>query len=202
MENAATADNKHEAIDTYIASLPIAYNAIFIPQSASRNADDKRPSLNWSVTIAPNAGKGTFTRQLTTDYMQGIAHAPDYVQSWNSDGNQNAYYRNVAETGKYNKKLKKFSTGKIDWYGSYNHGYAPKLTLPKPLLRDVLYSLVLDSDVIQYATFEDWAAEFGYETDSRKAEKTYTDCLAIALKLRALIGEKAIADLRELFNDY
>lgn len=47
--------------------------------------------------------------------------------------------------------------------------------------------------------FEDWAEEFGYETDSRKAEDVYKACLKGGTKLRALKLDRAtIAKLAEL----
>ena len=74
--------------------------------------------------------------------------------------------------------------------------------LPPPTLRDVLHSLVSDAGAIDHASFEDWAAEWGYETDSRKAETIYQDCLRIGLRLQAMIGNAKLEQLRTLFQDY
>ena len=54
---------------------------------------------------------------------------------------------------------------------------------------DVINSLVMDASVLNSSSFEDWADEFGYDRDSRKAETIYRACLDIALKLRNAIGE-------------
>ncbi len=200
----------HEKLDTYIAGLNLSYSAIFIPQSKSRNADKEDASLNWSVSISPNSGKDCIQRGITTDYMQGIGHAPGYEHVFKQSGHKDLYFAHVAEKGRTLKKLLKMGNGKIDWYEANNRmtGYGMGLkgtwneNLPSPALRDVLYSLVMDSDVINYNSFEDWAENFGYETDSRKAEKTYNDCMKIALKLRALIGDAALNELKKLFQDY
>lgn len=56
--------------------------------------------------------------------------------------------------------------------------------------------------MLDSSTFEEWANEFGYDPDSRKAEVIYRACLEIALKLRNGLGEDRLRDLRELFTDY
>lgn len=38
-------------------------------------------------------------------------------------------------------------------------------------------------------TFEDWCANLGYDTDSRKAERIYKQCLEQTAKLKKLLGE-------------
>lgn len=173
----------HSQLDATIAAMGLEYSAEFVPQSRSRNANEKRPSLNWRVTIK----KGRVT--LTTDYTQGIGHLPknnqtlgEYEQRW--------YESNAAETGKM---------GRVTSGGRSLLNPKP---IPAPLLRDVLYCLVTDSDVLDFATFEDWADAYYYDTDSRSAEKTYRACLDTALRLRALIGDDGLRKLQEAFQDY
>lgn len=61
---------------------------------------------------------------------------------------------------------------------------------PKPpTAADVLSSLCSDARSADRVTFEDWCSEFGYDTDSRRAEKTYLACVEINAKLHALLGE-------------
>lgn len=70
----------------------------------------------------------------------------------------------------------------------------------KPLnIDDVLYSLIIDSDANDY-TFEDWADNFGYDTDSRKAEQIYHACKENARKVNTFIDN--LEEARELFQDY
>lgn len=75
----------------------------------------------------------------------------------------------------------------------------------KPILPntvDVIASLVLDADVLNYPTFEEWAQSFGYDDDSRKAEATYRACLSHALALRGAVGDVGLRTLQEAFQDY
>lgn len=59
-----------------------------------------------------------------------------------------------------------------------------------PTAADVLYCLISDTTSVDNArSFEDWCAEFGYDTDSRKAEKIYKQCLAIGEKLHRFLAD-------------
>ena len=156
--------------------------SVFVPWSQSRNKNDKYPSLNWKVTIKYN-GKEV----LTTDYMSGCGHCPSYSQ-------RETYESKISVKEECEKgiKVRTGSTG---------------LTFPdrkKPILpnfADVMYSLVMDSEAFEY-DFEDWCGNFGYETDSRKAEKIYNECQEIALKLIRVIGTDGLQKLRDAYQDY
>lgn len=52
----------------------------------------------------------------------------------------------------------------------------------------VISSLLLDSSALDQS-FEDFCSEFGYDTDSRKAEATYRACKSSGEKLRKLLGD-------------
>jgi hypothetical protein len=66
--------------------------------------------------------------------------------------------------------------------GSAHHAKAPTLD-------DVMGCLAMDASSVDNArNFEDWAAELGYDTDSRKAEATYRACVDQVAKLRNLLG--------------
>lgn len=61
-----------------------------------------------------------------------------------------------------------------------------------PDVATVLDSLASDSLTVYNAqSFEDWAAELGYDTDSRKAYATYGEVRAQADKLRKMLGDEA-----------
>jgi hypothetical protein len=174
---------EHAAARAFVESSGITMKAEFVPQSKSRNAGEKSPSINWGVTIT----NGRVS--LTTDYMQGIAHLPHYQHRFANKLFYDEAVRDACETGR-----SRLIPGNV--------AVGPSVLIPKlqpPSLDDVLYSLVLDADVINYATFEEWANEFGYDPDSRAAEAIYRSCLEIALKLRQLIDLDAA---REAFQEY
>jgi len=156
--------------------------AVFVPFSQSRNKAEKYPSLNWRVTLQYN-GRDI----ITTDYSAGMAHCPAHNRA--GLGSQNCIMRDKVireecETGRE----------------SLDYGKRGKALLPDPC--NVLHSLVMDSEALDYSTFEEWAESFGYDSDSRKGEAIYRACLEIALKMRAGLGESLLAQAREAFQEY
>lgn len=58
-----------------------------------------------------------------------------------------------------------------------------------PTAADVLECLALDASSYENArSFEDWCAEYGYDTDSRKAERTYRAVKRGAERLERWLG--------------
>jgi hypothetical protein len=170
-----------ERIDAVARELGLTMTAVFVPWSQSRNKAEKHPSLNWTVTLHNYAGKRAV---LTTDYGMGCGHCSAYKASVRELGGHNSLMRDAALRAECEKG--RGSDGK-------KH---------EPDLRDVLYSLMSDAGVLDSASFEDWASELGYDTDSRSAEATYRACLDIALKLRHALGETSLAKLREACEGY
>ena len=194
MTQPQTEQTPRERILATAAALKLTMETEFVPFSKSRNAkpqDDGKVwrSLNWRVTIKRD-GRDV----LTTDYSAGEAHCPAYKQD-------------------RAQAMRLYGKGGIEQRIAYEIEHGTEALHPfvgvgkkgKPILPEfeaVLASLTTDSDVIDYATYEEWACEFGYDPDSRKGEATYRACLEIALKLRAGIGEDGLRQLREACQDY
>lgn len=171
----------------------LTLSSAFVPFSQSRNAkpglDGKVwKSLNWRVTLWRHGRE-----VLTTDYSKGEGHCPA-IKDKRWIGNKHLMRRALdlqIETGK------QLSKSVFD--------QEPRVIdkpLTGPSIIEVVASLALDSDVIDYATFEDWAHEFGYDPDSRSGERIYRACLEICLKLRASLGDSVLEELREAALEY
>lgn len=175
---------KTEEVKQILSDMGLTLESVFVPFSQSRNKTEKYPSLNWKVTLKKN-GKDI----VTTDYMAGCGHAPSYKQgkkTWEDD----QLVKAECETGFKNRHA---------WSGG---NYYPDKKKPiTPKIEDVVYSLVMDSDVLEY-DFSDWCANLGFEEDSRKAEQIYNDCVQIALKLNRSLGTDGLNTLREVYQDY
>lgn len=165
----------------------VEYKAKFVPQSQSRNRDQKERTLNWVVTLT----KGRMS--FSTDYMQGIAHMPGY-QQWTKTNyermQRDALAKYASEHGKTGQCMRDSTI------------ISPRSPLPPPTAADVLHSLLLESAVLDSGGFESWACEYGYDTDSRKAEATYKACVEIALKMRGIFSDAERAQLSEALQDY
>lgn len=170
-----------QELETVSAKYTLTVSAKFIGQTVAEKKN--WPALKWEVSLQRN-GKSI----LTTDYAAGVAHCPSYKTGARSVSVQECIDKELA-------------TGIRYCVGA--GGKAVRTTEvinPSPL--DVIHSLVTDASALDYSSFEDWASDMGYETDSRKAEKIYQECLAHALKLRNSLGEEGLRELREAAQDY
>ena len=77
-------------------------------------------------------------------------------------------------------------------------------TIPDAVtLADVMSSLVMDAQcVADGQTFEDFAGDMGYDTDSREAERVYNGCRDVYFGLVRLCGSIDLDVLSEMFQDY
>jgi hypothetical protein len=181
-------------IDQALTATGITMTAVFVPQSKSRHAikigkDGKRtggycgngePCINWTCTFFVDG------RELWTgDYSQGSGHLPGVLGK--------VIGRTAYEAGYITAACE---TGRAIQLGKHK---GPPLNSPE--LRDVFYSLLMDSEAYAMG-FEEWADNFGYDRDSRKAEATYNECAAIGRALAAVLSPAEIDRLREVFQDY
>lgn len=71
-----------------------------------------------------------------------------------------------------------------------------------PTLANVLHSLISDGEAYFDAlSFEDFAANYGYDVDSRKAEATYRKCDEIGRALARGIPTDTLAKAREIVSE-
>lgn len=66
----------------------------------------------------------------------------------------------------------------------------------EPTIGDVLDCLASDAACYENAgSFEDWCSEYGYDTDSRRAERTYKTVERQSVKLARFLGDSAYQTL-------
>lgn len=72
----------------------------------------------------------------------------------------------------------------------YSMGFAHE---GEPKVADVINCLASDASGVENsdADFEKWCGEYGYDTDSRRAERTFKACWGSSRKLKQLIGDEA-----------
>lgn len=69
-----------------------------------------------------------------------------------------------------------------------------------PTPAGVLHSLILDASAAD-STFDEWCADFGYDSDSRKALATYLSCQETAKDLRRLFGTETLEKLADAVRE-
>ncbi|MFZ2992438.1 MAG: hypothetical protein WA061_01870 [Microgenomates group bacterium] len=174
-----------DEIRNVLDEMGLSMTTKFVPWSLSRNAGEKYPSLNYKVTLLIR-GK----EFLTTDYGMGSGHCPSYKRAFKQSYDERQAVLQECESGFESK-------------GTFSSGYfLPNKKKPiLPDIVDVMYSLTLDSDAVE-CDFEDWCGNYGYEEDSRKAEKIFNECREIGLKLLRVVGSGGLEKLRDLYQDY
>jgi hypothetical protein len=83
------------------------------------------------------------------------------------------------------KTSRRTYTAKMTTYFSMGFGHHGKA----PESADVLDCLASDADSVTGIDFECWCGNFGYDPDSRKAEKIYKACEHGAARLRKFLGD-------------
>ena len=211
------------AIAATLESLKLSAEAVFVPFSKSRNKGEENKTLNWRVTIKRD-GRDV----LSFDYSAGIGHCPGYACAKAPATFRPHHYRN-ASGNHYPGTSSQFRSAKphevLSQYidavcaAECESGFpmvldhlahpSGNMFRPKskgapimPEIIDIFYCLAMDSDVLNFGDFEDWADECGYDSDSKKAESLYRECLEQALKMRAAIGEAGLVALTNAFEDY
>jgi hypothetical protein len=179
-----------DAADTLRAKMAehgITVDAVFVPFSQSRNAKPNpkvgQLSLNWRITL-----RHRDRIVYSTDYSAGCGHCPSYTQSMHSRCSVNEFTALVYEC-EHGRRARILPGGRIE---------SADRAMLRPDMASVMSSLLMDADAIDYARYEDWARELGYDEDSRKGEQTYRVCLECALALRAAFGDALLQELREL----
>lgn len=175
--------NTEKEITNTLEQMGFKFDFEFIPYSKSRNAGEWE-SINWKVTVSHK----NRTKPLVVDYSQGIGNLPKYLQGKRTFSVSRAI-RKAIETGKLYDP---------------NSSYAiPKGKVSAPSAADIMYSLHLDgSPDFDALSFEEWASDLGYDTDSRKAEQIFGECRRIGAWIRGAIGTDGIETLRTMFEDY
>lgn len=151
----------------------------------------KEPSneIKWRVTILKNNYNCSF------DYIQGLGYLKNFKKVSGRE-----YTKDIEQACKHTAATgisKQVHTSK----GPVCIG------VTKPDLLDVVHCLLLDSAVLEFSDFEEWANEYGYNTDSRKAEEIYERCRITSKEFTTQICKPknwgtVKEELHTIFEDY
>ena len=146
---------------------------------------DEWPHVEFTLTYE----KGD--QKFSAPYKMGVGlfKIPARMPFWMNEHQQNMLY-NIQQTphGQWrNKKL---------WAETIAEVARQTKQGPKPA--EVLAAYCADGLEAQENSFEDWAGNFGYDPDSRKAEKIYTQCREQYFNVIRLIGQENVERMAEL----
>lgn len=138
--------------------------------------------LKWNCLFTNARGQSQ-----AFDYFTGSGCGPQL-----SELQLRAHFPSVANVPKHNRwSIKdKNLLAQVASFAIQQSGWTPDAI-------EILNCIARDGDALD-ATFEDWAAEFGYDQDSRKAEKIYRACQDNALRLKKILSAENIEILKGL----
>lgn len=135
--------------------------------------DDKEwPHYLWNVVVIYKGGAWSFP------YKCGLGH--------------------IEKKPGYNPDPKPpYREGTIAYEQWINEAFRPK----KPNVSDIMHSILMDSEA-NSMSFNDWCDNFGYDTDSMKALRTYQSCCEEGEMLRKAFTNKQIQAMKIALEDY
>ncbi len=144
--------------------------------------DGENPMCAWICTFTSKRGHSE-----NFDYFTGSGCGPqptenELRQGWPA-------VANVPKSNRYNIKDKALIC-QIAHTIAFRRKWTPDAI-------EILWAIARDGDALE-STFEDWASDFGYDADSRKAEKIYRACQDNALRLRKILSPEAIETIKAL----
>ncbi len=178
----------------------ITIHSKFVPFSESRNKDEDHPSLNWYVTLNRHDRE-----VLTLDYTAGSGHC----ESVDAEGKKLIFNDGrPAAVDAIKCECEDGKARRLSYGTSLGHkimvrrdGTKGETWFTNPDPTDVLYSLLLDGQAIDAGSFEEWAGDLGYDSDSRTAHAIYQVCVETGLKLRNAFGETLLQELGDAAQD-
>lgn len=158
-------------LEQFITDTRIAMKVQSAPENPNLRGDEWEAD-HWFYTL------NTSRRQMSGYYSMGIGHRT-YKGSRPLEFNRKVYRKG--------DRIPMILTGKVQTL--HTELVAKEFTPTAPTLAEVLDCLASDAATVENArTFEEWASELGYDTDSREAYKTYKVTKRQTEKLRALLG--------------
>lgn len=141
---------------------------------------------DWSPQGGPPGSIGRFVKvngiSATAESIPARPDRQDITDPKEQEWNDSAFHWKV---------VLKRGRKKMQLYWSAGSGVPDAPKAP-----EILDNLASDASSFENArNFEDWAGEYGYDTDSRKAEKIYRTVGEQAKKLKELLGDELYKEL-------
>lgn len=173
-----TTEVQTQTIQQFLTKYPVTIELTEVPENPSMEKS-KDEMINYYVTLAFEG------RMMSLYFSTGLG----WVETRTGQSAQGVTYRKRDKTFLVRSGNTLYDGNDGRMFGKYR--------IRKPKVEDVLNCLASDASGIDQS-FEDWASELGYDTDSRKAEQIYQTCQKQARELRQLLG---VTVFEELLND-
>lgn len=182
-----------EKLADFIKDTGITMTATPVPENPNMEpCDPKAERVHFHIVMEHDG------RSCMTYFTVGIG----MVERWALDSptRHNRPSKNrAAAKGRMTFPNGNLCRGSISW----EEGMEIAKEIYRPELEDVLSCIAGDAiDIERSPRFEDWADEIGFDSDSRKAERTFNVCVKMTNDLRDFFGQQykrlLAVDLEEL----
>jgi hypothetical protein len=174
---------KTETPETKPTLETLGLTATISPHGVRAMSKDESPMCAWIVTFTSTKTG----RSENFDYFTGYGCGPEWRESWLKTN-----YPTVANTPKHAR----YSIADKNLMCRISHHFN-LVRKWKPDAIEILNAIARDGDALE-STFEDWADDFGYDADSRKAESIYRACQENALRLKKILSADKIESIKNL----
>lgn len=174
---------ENQSLSDFLAKYPVEIELQEVPENPSMD-DSREKMINYYVILKREG------RSMTLYFSTGLG----WVEKRSALKPGTGLSAPMVSYDKKNKRFiqsdfsgKKREADEFGWGGS-------KYRIKKPTVADVLDCLASDASGAD-ESFEDWASNYGYDTDSRSAERTYQTIQKQVKELRQLLGRDALNEL-------
>lgn len=175
-----TTETTTQTIHDFLEKYPVAITLVEVPENPQMG-DSKDKMINYYVTLEREG------RMMSLYFSTGLGWVEKLTTAKGKGWN------NAIGNAHYDKKHKRFLV--TEHRNTFEpDSLFPRYRIRKPSAADILDCLSSDACGIEQS-FEDWASDLGYDTDSRKAFDTYQTCQRQAKELRSLLGREAFNEL-------
>jgi len=176
------------------------YTAI-IQEKRSDNNDNFTNAIHFYITIGLNKNKPihfNYSMGIGNFYKQSINQLSKYEQSSIRHAIKTNKLIGLKHDYSYHKDFKGKSL--LNFLNRDNCDLKTYKIKP-PKLADIFYGLVLDSEACEMS-FQDWCDNFGLDSDSIKAKKSYDQCQEIGFKVKSLLGHRLFDKLKTYYLNF
>jgi hypothetical protein len=170
-----------------------------VPTDNNRNMADSADMDHWKVTLVRPNGEKTVLKYRTRDLGYGSENGSATGQWGETDtwGKRTFYRSGALPIYLFPDEIvsEKSSTSEVRMTLTFSKGIGHHGA--EPTVTEVLGCLASDASGVENAggDFEEWCSEYGYDTDSRTAERIFKACQHQANRLKSFLGDEAFEQL-------
>jgi hypothetical protein len=191
---------EHETFETFAARHGLTLDARNIPfPTCKTDSQWHKSASHFAVTIYGSQERPTGSRPVIWQgcYSVGAAYPVMWAQRAAKKAKNQLGWLSVNRS--IVSKLQVSPRSESIDYAKVRDAIVTRYREIAPLqIADILESLQFDVSSVEDSTFEDWARDLGYDTDSRSALEVFEACQQTARAMRSGLGREAFRQFLDI----